>query len=340
VKPNVLAGIAVLLISACATAALTAPAVRGAANNAPAAVVVQMTNSLAFEPELVTIRAGQAVKWVNSSYAIHTATAIPDKAKDPRSVNLPKGAKPFGSGLVSPGGTFSHTFDVPGRYKYFCIPHEMAGMIGEVIVLPAGSEGAGSNAPQTQPAASAPTTAGAGEATKPSTPTFVLGAHLPPRPPDYREATGILKFIYWLGSFHPPATDVPIGLILAGFLSEVLLVATRKNAFAVITRYCVWVGGLAAFGTAILGWCFDGFRVYSDVWMLTTHSILGSVTGVWGLLLIGISELARSRNSARWTWAFRATLVAAVVLVIVTGFFGGAMIYGLHHYAWPSGHRM
>jgi plastocyanin len=27
-----------------------------------------------------------------------------------------------------------HTFDVPGTYQYFCIPHEMAGMTGTVVV--------------------------------------------------------------------------------------------------------------------------------------------------------------------------------------------------------------
>ena len=32
------------------------------------------------------------------------------------------------------GGTFSFTFDEPGTYDYFCIPHEDLGMVGSVTV--------------------------------------------------------------------------------------------------------------------------------------------------------------------------------------------------------------
>jgi hypothetical protein len=31
-------------------------------------------------------------------------------------------------------GTFSFTFEEPGTYDYFCIPHESMGMIGSVTV--------------------------------------------------------------------------------------------------------------------------------------------------------------------------------------------------------------
>ena len=40
----------------------------------------------------------------------------------------------FDSGQLEPGATFSHTFRVPGTYRYFCVPHEVAGMIGTLIV--------------------------------------------------------------------------------------------------------------------------------------------------------------------------------------------------------------
>ncbi len=49
-------------------------------------------------------------------------------------VALPVGAKPFNSGNLKPGQAYRHTFTVPGRYRYFCVPHEGAGMIGEVVV--------------------------------------------------------------------------------------------------------------------------------------------------------------------------------------------------------------
>jgi hypothetical protein len=33
---------------------------------------------------------------------------------------------------------------------------------------------------------------------------------------------------------------------------------------------------------------------------------------------------------------FRITLLFVVVLVLVTGFFGGAIVFGLDHYGWPQ----
>jgi plastocyanin len=98
------------------------------------AATVGMTNSLEFTPPKVTIQVGETVLWKNNSDLVHTVTAMPDKANDNSHVDLPKGGEPFNSGMMQPGDTFRHTFTVPGHYKYFCIPHEAAGMIGEVVV--------------------------------------------------------------------------------------------------------------------------------------------------------------------------------------------------------------
>jgi plastocyanin len=74
------------------------------------------------------------VKWENRSMLVHTVTAVPEIAADQRDVALPKGAKPFNSSNIEPGQAFQHKFIVPGTYRYFCIPHEGAGMVGEIIV--------------------------------------------------------------------------------------------------------------------------------------------------------------------------------------------------------------
>ncbi len=38
------------------------------------------------------------------------------------------------SGFIAGGRSFSRRFTEPGTYRYFCIPHEGAGMLGTVIV--------------------------------------------------------------------------------------------------------------------------------------------------------------------------------------------------------------
>lgn len=99
-----------------------------------AAVTVTMSNRLKFDPPSVTIKAGQTVEWKNGSALVHTVTADPDLAARAKDVALPEGAEPFNSGNLKPDATFLHFFNLPGRYKYFCIPHEAAGMLGEVVV--------------------------------------------------------------------------------------------------------------------------------------------------------------------------------------------------------------
>jgi plastocyanin len=89
---------------------------------------------------------GDTVVWANTGSRNHTVTAyesgVPDgaayfasggfdseqAARDAWSEHLD------GGGIISPGGTYEHTFEVPGDYHYFCIPHEDAEMIGRIVV--------------------------------------------------------------------------------------------------------------------------------------------------------------------------------------------------------------
>lgn len=114
-----------------AIAALSAPAACGyggpAYREGPSAAdgVVVMTSTLAFDPATVTIPAGGMVEWRNTSLFTHTV----------RSDDTPSGAIPFQSGNVPQGGIYSHTFTVPGIYRYHCDPHGNLGMEGRIVVL-------------------------------------------------------------------------------------------------------------------------------------------------------------------------------------------------------------
>lgn len=98
------------------------------------AATVGMTNTLEFDPDTVRVEVGETVRWTNSSIIVHTVTADPDEATKDESVRLPEAAAPFDSGDLDPKATFRHTFEVPGTYRYFCIPHEGTKMYGTVIV--------------------------------------------------------------------------------------------------------------------------------------------------------------------------------------------------------------
>lgn len=75
-----------------------------------------------YSPREITINEGDTITWTNNGTMDHTVTA------DDRS---------FDSGLLSPGESFSLTFDDSGIFPYYCIPHGApggVGMSGQIIV--------------------------------------------------------------------------------------------------------------------------------------------------------------------------------------------------------------
>lgn len=125
---------AMLCAGIAAAGMVSVPLTSGNALAGEPAAIVTMSNKLKFQPATVTVKAGETVRWHNKSVLVHTVTANPELAAKARDVALPDGAKPFNSGNLKPKATFEHKFTVPGTYKYFCIPHEAAGMVATVVV--------------------------------------------------------------------------------------------------------------------------------------------------------------------------------------------------------------
>ena len=124
---------------------LAAPALRKALA-APAVVEVRMRSDpegahVWFDPIGLKVTPGTMVRWVVEANA-HTTTAYhPDNDNHP--LRIPERAKPWDSGyLIEPGQSFEVTLDQEGVYDYFCAPHEMAGMVGRIIVGRPGGPGA------------------------------------------------------------------------------------------------------------------------------------------------------------------------------------------------------
>jgi len=107
-------------------AKLTAPVAQG---------TVGMTD-MGFVPAAITVNAGDKVVWKNSSPVIHNVVDDASKALSRIDVKLPSGARPFDSGLLQPGQSYSRVFTEPGIYRYVCTLHEGSGMKGVVIVRP------------------------------------------------------------------------------------------------------------------------------------------------------------------------------------------------------------
>lgn len=89
---------------------------------------------ITFSPQLLTIKAGQTVRWVNTTSFAHTVTTDSTLARNPANASVPEGVTPWHSGNIAAGESFSIQLTVPGEYKYFCKPHELMGHVGTIIV--------------------------------------------------------------------------------------------------------------------------------------------------------------------------------------------------------------
>lgn len=94
-----------------------------------------------FEPSTVTVEVGQTVTWKSESDDAHTVTARQDEPSPQGSYFASGGfdreeqaRADLVGGLITPNQEFSVTFEQPGTYPYFCIPHEDEGMRGTVVV--------------------------------------------------------------------------------------------------------------------------------------------------------------------------------------------------------------
>ncbi|MDS0296834.1 MULTISPECIES: plastocyanin/azurin family copper-binding protein [Haloferacaceae] len=85
--------------------------------------VVKMGNNY-FDPIGLHVEPGTTVRFELAAGA-HSATAYEDR--------IPSDASAFDSGTISQG-SFEHTFEEPGTYDYYCIPHKTVGMVGRIVV--------------------------------------------------------------------------------------------------------------------------------------------------------------------------------------------------------------
>jgi uncharacterized membrane protein/mono/diheme cytochrome c family protein len=159
----------------------------------------------------------------------------------------------------------------------------------------------------------------------------------PPIEPEETESprSPFQQLIAWVGRFHSPVVHFPIALLTAAALAELLRLVTGQPVFNAVSRFCIWIGAVTAVGAGILGWCWAGFHLADSSVYMMTHRWLGTSTAACAALLLFLAELGRRPHRPRTLMCFRVTLLIAVGLVLVTGFFGGVVVFGLDHYSLP-----
>lgn len=98
---------------------------------------IEMAEGQRFVPDVAVVQAGTTVTFVNESAEAHTVTGYdggPEYFSSGGFESEEEARDNLSDGLLKGDETFEVTFDEPGTYNYFCIPHEEQGMQASIEV--------------------------------------------------------------------------------------------------------------------------------------------------------------------------------------------------------------
>jgi len=82
-------------------------------------LTVVTIQGMEFLPKVTKVHVGETVRWVNDTYTLHNVVSNDGLFKSP---------------MLEESQGFSFRFTKPGIYKYYCKPHRLMGMKGQIIV--------------------------------------------------------------------------------------------------------------------------------------------------------------------------------------------------------------
>ncbi|MDE1765648.1 MAG: cupredoxin domain-containing protein [Thaumarchaeota archaeon] len=106
------------------TGSVSSSATETSDNPPPNTVDINGLESPFFTPDVLNIKAGTTVTFVNTDGNTHTVTSVKPGTTDADGT--------FDSGLIKAGKTFTFTFNKPGTYQYICMIHTH--MHGTIVV--------------------------------------------------------------------------------------------------------------------------------------------------------------------------------------------------------------
>lgn len=140
----------------------------------------------------------------------------------------------------------------------------------------------------------------------------------------------------FLGRLHPAIVHFPIAGIILAFLSFAVWIVTGRDAFARADAVPLLVGTLAAVAAVITGnIAHDSMRLSTSLHaILERHQTAGTAVMILALCLSGLRIWRWNHMIGPWRWLYGVGLFVAVVLVGLTGFLGGSVVFGPDHLKW------
>jgi len=137
------------------------------------------------------------------------------------------------------------------------------------------------------------------------------------------------RLLDWLGRTHPVIVHFPIAFFPAALFTAI--VGRRRAAFSAPVQFLVVAGGIIAPVSALFGWFNGGFSLGDSDPLLAVHRWLGTAIGLFGMAL------------AVWAWrrpwedrrgGMIAALTVMTAMIVVQGWYGGALVHGMDHMNW------
>lgn len=144
------------------------------------------------------------------------------------------------------------------------------------------------------------------------------------------------KTFEWLGRFHVLIVHFPIALYILAFVAEVCGMYSSSGAWRQIAGFNLFFATLSALCAAVFGWLLAQGWTGSPSLLetLERHRWLGISFTVLSVVSLGLWYIQGRRKVPFLRTAYMIVLFIGVILVGLTGHFGGTLVYGADYFKW------
>jgi uncharacterized membrane protein len=137
----------------------------------------------------------------------------------------------------------------------------------------------------------------------------------------------------WLGRVHPVIVHFPLAGVPLAFLGFLTWAVTGREAFAKADVPPLFVAALASIAAVITGnIAHDAMRFSGELHeIVERHEFVSTTIMVVALCLTALRVWRWNRLTGKWRWVYGVGLSVTCILVVITGYLGGSLVFGPDH---------
>lgn len=134
-----------------------------------------------------------------------------------------------------------------------------------------------------------------------------------------------------IGRLHPVLVHFPIAFLLLAAGSEWCAALFKKQQARIVAIVTLWIGSISSILAAISGWTLASGKRFTgeDAELLLNHRWLGVSVVATAVITLGVFYFFKTHKWRDAIYLILLTILA--VLVVLTGHYGGSLIYGAEY---------